>query len=213
VPGELTIVADDFGMSAAYDRGMLEAAAAGAIDAASVMVTRDPARLADLLDTGIDVGLHLEGNGPEELLDEAQLADQLAAFERLTGRPPDHFDGHHHCHAQDGVASAVADAAVRLGIPVRSVDDEHRSLLRVHGATTPDLLVGRYEEDEPVIPAELAELRRGVDTIEWMVHPGYPDPATGSSYDAGREEDLRALLAYELPAGLRRRRRSRRDAG
>jgi hypothetical protein len=96
---------------------------------------------------------------------------------------------------------------VRLEIPVRSVSDSHRSLLRKCGALTPDLLIGRYEEDEPVIPAELAELPTGARTIEWMVHPGHPDPAAGSSYDRGREEDLRDLLSLALPPGIARRRR------
>ena len=33
-----------------------------------------------------------------------------------------------------------------------------------------------------------------------MVHPGHPDPASGSAYDAGREQDLR-LLVDLLDAG------------
>ena len=36
----LTIVADDFGLSPEYDRGMLEAARAGAIDGCGVMIRR-----------------------------------------------------------------------------------------------------------------------------------------------------------------------------
>src|SRR5215203_5747611 len=116
-------------MSAAYEAGILEAARAGAIDGASVMVRRSPDRLGELLGTGIDAGLHLEGRDEEETLDATELAEQLRDFERLAGRPPDHLDGHHHCHA-GGAAELVAVTAASRGIPVRSVDPDHRTLLR-----------------------------------------------------------------------------------
>jgi predicted glycoside hydrolase/deacetylase ChbG (UPF0249 family) len=203
MPIALTIVADDFGMSSAYDDGILEAARAGAIDAASVMVRRSPDRIGELIASGIDVGLHLEGAGAEEVLDEDGLLSQLAAFGDLAGRGPDHIDGHHHCHSR---LPEVAAIAVELGIPVRSVSADHRCALRSAGARTPDLLVGRYEEGEPVIPAELTEPPAGTRSIEWMVHPGRPDPETGSDYDAGRAEDLAVLLSFAPPPGLARTR-------
>ena len=203
----LTIVADDFGMSPAYDRGILEAAAAGAIDVAGVMVRRSPGRIGELIATGIAVGIHLEGTGAEELIDESELLAQTAEFERLAGRPPDRLDGHHHCHAR-GAAKLVASFAAARGIAVRSVDSHHRRLLRKTGVRTTDLLVGRYEEDQPVVPAELiSPPPSGVRSIEWMVHPGHPDPSAGSGYDRGRGEDLAALLRFELPAELVRPRR------
>jgi predicted glycoside hydrolase/deacetylase ChbG (UPF0249 family) len=208
LPIALKIVADDFGMSAAYDRGMLEAARAGAIDGAGVMIGRSPDRIGNLLATGIDVGLHLEaGEGGE--LTAGGLDAQLGEFERVTGRAPDYLDGHHHCHA-GAIAARVAETAADRAVPVRSVSAEHRELLRAAGVTTCDLLVGRYEEDEPVVPAELLEPAAGVRSIEWMVHPGHPDPAAGSTYDTGRGEDLAAVLAFRPPPGMARARRSRR---
>jgi predicted glycoside hydrolase/deacetylase ChbG (UPF0249 family) len=204
----LTIVADDFGMSAAYDRGMLEAAQGGAIDGAGVMVRRSHERVAALLASGVDVGLHLEAGEGEELSAE-ELAAQLAEFERVAGGPPDYIDGHHHCHA-GAAAARVAALAAERGIPVRSVSHEHRALLRAAGVRTCDLLAGRYEEDEPVVPAEVLAPPPGVGSIEWMVHPGHPDPACGSTYDAGRGEDLEAVLAFRPPPGIVRVRRSRR---
>jgi predicted glycoside hydrolase/deacetylase ChbG (UPF0249 family) len=204
----LTIVADDFGMCAGYDRGMLEAARAGAIDGASVMVRRSGGRLEALLAAGIDVGLHLEAEEEGRGLTTAELTSQLAAFERLAGRAPDHLDGHHHCHAGAAIAGRVAELAAHRGIPVRAVGAEHRQLLRSAGARTFDLLVGRYGEDEPVVPAELIGCPPVVGSIEWMVHPGHPDPASGSSYDAGRGEDLDALLSFRPEPGFARVRRS-----
>ena len=194
----LIITADDLGLSPSYDEGILEAAAAGAIDAVSVMVTRlrhAPGTLADL---DVALGLHLDGS--DRRPDEAEALRQLNRFEELTGRPPDYLDGHHHCHAIEDVAAEIARLAAERDLAVRSIDTDHRALLRSHGVRTPDLLIGRYEESEPVLPEELAALPEG--TTEWMVHPGRADPASGSSYDAGREEDLRALLALRLPDGV-----------
>jgi hypothetical protein len=37
-----------------------------------------------------------------------------------------------------------------------------------------------------------------------MVHPGEPDPAAGSRYDAGRAEDLALLRAFRLPPAITR---------
>ncbi len=196
----LTITADDFGLHPSYDRGILEAAAAGAIDAAGVMVLRSPDRLGPLLSSGVAVGLHLEAEGGE-LTEESGLA-QLERFRHLASHPPAFLDGHHHCHAAPSVARAVAAIAAGLGVPVRSVDGAHRRILRDAEVSTPDLLVGRYEERDPVIPAELLEPPRSARWIEWMVHPGHPDPGSGSGYDVGRGEDLAAVLSFSPPVGM-----------
>jgi predicted glycoside hydrolase/deacetylase ChbG (UPF0249 family) len=123
---------------------------------------------------------------------------QAAAFEELAGRAPEYVDGHHHVHASARLAEDVAALAARLGVPVRSVDDAHRAFLRDRGVATPDRLVGRMEETEPVLPAEIAAWLAGdapaAGVTEWFVHPGRPDPAVGSGYDAGRAEDLALLL-------------------
>jgi predicted glycoside hydrolase/deacetylase ChbG (UPF0249 family) len=185
----LVIDADDYGYAPAYDAGILEAARAGAIDGASAMVLRgsDPG---PLLATGVAVGLHLESAAPP--------AHQLAEFERLFGRRPDYIDGHHHAHAAARFAATVADLALALGVPVRSVDPAHRDFLRELGVPTPDRLVGRMAEDAPALPVELGEWLDGAEAepgvTEWIVHPGRPDASAGSAYDAGRAEDLALLL-------------------
>jgi hypothetical protein len=81
---------------------------------------------------------------------------------------------------------------------VRSVSPRHRHLLRSLGVQTPDRLVGRLTEREPALPSELETALRGEPLpsglTEWMVHPGHGDPRGGSSYDAGREQDLQLLI-------------------
>jgi chitin disaccharide deacetylase len=190
MPG-LIITADDYGYAPAYDSGIAEAARAGAIDAVSAMVTRYAPDPEVLVESGVEVGLHLD-------LERSSLDEQLRGFESAFGAPPAYLDGHHHCHAGGARALEVADLARKRGLPVRSVDARHRRLLRCKGVPTPDRLVGRLSEADRAIPDEVAALRAGCGpdgVTEWMVHPGYADPSTGSTYDRGREEDLRLLLA------------------
>jgi hypothetical protein len=218
----LIITADDYGYSPGYDRGILEAAGAGAVDSVSVMVTRDRLDPELLIETGVEVGLHLElprelseGERAEPREREAALAalrEQLDRFESAVGRPPAYLDGHRHCHAHPGLAPAIAREARRRGLPRRSANPAHRRILRREGVPTPDRLVGRYSE-EPVgaLPVELepavegeGELPPGV--TEWMTHPGHSDPGSGSGYDRAREEDLDLLLSLSLVPALRRAR-------
>jgi predicted glycoside hydrolase/deacetylase ChbG (UPF0249 family) len=201
-PPSLLIVADDYGYAPVYDEGILEAVHAGALDAVSVMVLRDPDP-GPLVAGEVEVGLHLEP------LDHASLEEQLQRFEALLGRPPDHLDGHHHCHAEPELtALAIARLGRRLGSRVRSVSGSHRRLLRGLGVRTNDLLVGRMDEAEPTVPEAI---RSAIDggaappgLTEWMVHPGRSDTTSGSSYDAGREEDLRVLIELARNERLRR---------
>lgn len=190
-PAHLIIVADDYGYTPAYDDGILDAARVGALDAVGVMVLRDPDPT-QLLESGVEIGLHLE-------LDNAPLDAQLESFRAIFRTAPAYLDGHHHCHAQAGRrALEVARLGVCLGVPVRSVNARHRRLLRCLGAPTAERLIGRLSEDEPALPGELddwlAGRRAPVGVVEWMVHPGHPDPRSSSDYDRGRGEDLALLL-------------------
>lgn len=209
----LIVSVDDYGVSPRWDAGILEAVEAGAVDAVAVMVDRGgEGRIPPLLASGIETGLHLELGwsfkdgqaGPAER-DAAgrALAQQLKHYGRLLGRPPDFLNGHHHCHARPGIGAVIADAARERGLPLRSISPRHRRLLRCRGVATPGLLVGRLTESEPLPPAELDRDDLPA-TVEWMVHPGHPDPSVGSSYDRGRAEDLRLLLGWQPPEGVQR---------
>jgi predicted glycoside hydrolase/deacetylase ChbG (UPF0249 family) len=210
----LIITADDYGYSPRYDEGIVEAATARAVDSVSVMVRRGPLDLDPLLATGVELGLHLElaegepvgADEREEALRE--LERQLEAFEAVLGRPPAYLDGHRHCHARSGLAEALGREAAQRGLPVRSIDADHRQVLRDAGAATPDKLIGRYsEEPDGALPVELTPVVEGEGELpdgvtEWMVHPGHPDPESGSGYDLAREEDLDLLLSLCLLPAL-----------
>jgi predicted glycoside hydrolase/deacetylase ChbG (UPF0249 family) len=188
-PSFLVINADDYGYASSYNAGIVEAAVAGAIDGASVMAMRRPDPR-PLLDAGISLGLHLEAS--------PSPGEQVTAFERLVGVPPEYIDGHHHVHASEALAADVAALAARLGVAVRSIDERHRRSLRALGLATPDRLLGRLDQSEPALPAQLRAWLLGGEPLpgvsEWFVHPGHPDPSAGSSYDSGRADDLALLL-------------------
>lgn len=199
----LIVTADDYGYAPEYDRGILEAAIAGAVDAVSAF--SGPERSGDpalLLESGVEIGLHLDGfplaliGGERELeLMRGHVVGELERFEQLVGAPPAYIDGHRHCHAGTPHTEAVAEFARERGLPVRGTSELHRQRLRDLGVITEDHLIGRVHEADPALPVELDEggqLAEGV--TEWMVHPGHADPGSGSAYDAGREEDLRLLL-------------------
>jgi predicted glycoside hydrolase/deacetylase ChbG (UPF0249 family) len=205
----LIITADDYGYAPAYDRGILEAVEAGAVDAVGVMAGREGFNPWPLGVSEIEVGLHLEL--PDASYRRAAMAaveTQLDRFREAFRREPAFIDGHKHCHAQPGIAIAIARRAAELGAAVRAVDVGHRELVRSAGALTTDRLIGRMGEREPALPDEVNGLligdsgRPGV--VEWMVHPGHADSSTGSSYDHGREEDLRLLLGLSEEPALRR---------
>lgn len=193
---KLIITADDYGYWPSYDEGILAAVEAGALGAVSAMVEREHCDPHPLLESGVEIGLHLEfegrwgaRSGPAA---QTALRVQLDRFVDLFRRWPSFINGHHHCHARPELATPVFETARQIGVPVRSVSDDHRQWLRERGIATNDLLIGRLRGNDPAEPPQLRALPVGV--TEWFTHPGYPDPASGSDYDLARREDLDTLL-------------------
>jgi chitin disaccharide deacetylase len=139
----LIVNADDFGRSAAINRGIMRANEFGIVTSASLMVRWADAEPAAELARGTDlsVGLHfdlgewefrdgewravyevLAAETPEAV--ERELASQLERFERLVGRAPTHLDSHQHVHREMPARRAVRRAGERLGVPVRHFTPE-----------------------------------------------------------------------------------------
>ena len=198
----LVITADDYGYWPSYNRGILEAIEMGALDSVSAMVDREYCDPEPLLETGIEIGLHIEFEGRWGPRSGApartSLRVQLDRFVDLFGRWPSFLNGHHHCHARPELATPVFQMAQAIGVPVRSVNPDHRQWLRERGIDTPDMLIGRTESKQPAEPSELRNLGAGV--TEWVTHPGHPDSESGSSYDIARQEDLGLLQKVMLRA-------------
>jgi predicted glycoside hydrolase/deacetylase ChbG (UPF0249 family) len=191
----LVITADDYGYWPSYNRGILEAVEMGAVKSVSAMVEREYCDPKPLLESGVEIGLHIEFEGRWGPRSGAPartaLRVQLDRFVDLFHRWPAFFNGHQHCHARPELATPVFQMADSIGIPVRSVNRDHRQWLRERGVPTNDALIGRDRSSEPTEPPELRKLEPGV--TEWMTHPGHADPESGSSYDMARQEDLELL--------------------
>jgi predicted glycoside hydrolase/deacetylase ChbG (UPF0249 family) len=191
----LVITADDYGYWPSYNDGILEAIEMGAIDSVSAMVEREYCEAEPLVETGVEIGLHIDFEarwGPRSGAPaRTSLRVQLERFGDIFGRWPAFLNGHHHCHARPELATPVFQTAQQIDAPVRSVNPDHRQWLRERGIDTPDVLIGRTESKQPAEPRELKNLAPGV--TEWVTHPGHPDKESGSSYDKARQEDL-ALL-------------------
>jgi chitin disaccharide deacetylase len=189
------ITADDYGYWPSYNRGILEGIEMGAVDCVSAMVEREHCDPKPLLDSGVEIGLHIEFEGrwgPHSGAPaRTSLRVQIERFGDLFGRWPSFLNGHKHCHARPELATPVFQTAQQIGAPVRSVNPDHRQWLRERGIDTTDLLIGRTESKADAQPTELRSLPAGV--TEWVTHPGHPDSESGSSYDLARQEDL-ALL-------------------
>jgi chitin disaccharide deacetylase len=175
----LVITGDDYGYWPSYNEGILEAIEMGGLDCVSAMVEREYCEPEPLLETGVEIGLHIEFEGRWGPRSGAPartaLRVQLERFGDLFGRWPSFLNGHKHCHARPELATPVLQTAQQIGAPVRSVNPDHRQWLR-----------------------EVRNPPPGV--TEWMVHPGHPDSESGSSYDLARQEDLNLLQKIMLRA-------------
>ena len=131
---QVIINADDFGMSAEIDRGILEAHDRGVVTSASLMVNEpdaeaaiDQARRRPGVSLGIHVAFDRRGQWFVDVEDLAavrrELDHQLARFVRLTWMAPSHIDSHHHVHRAFKVARLLLEAGERYGVPVWGFSD------------------------------------------------------------------------------------------
>lgn len=139
----LAIGADDYGLDAAIDRGVMQLAEHGRLNAVSAMVgtPRWPGLAAPMRALGaaaLDLGLHLDLTAhpldgrlrhplarlvaaafahrlPEAAL-RAEIDAQFDRFEQTVGRPPDHVDGHQHVHQLPQVRTALLETLARRGL-------------------------------------------------------------------------------------------------
>jgi hypothetical protein len=129
----IVLCADDFGMNAAVDAGILALAAQRRLSATSVLVDGPMAArdMSGLLGTHLQLGLHLnltESFGQPDLCQPlrrlilaayarqlrrgplvAAIRRQMARFQTLVGRLPDYIDGHQHVHQLPGVREALLE--------------------------------------------------------------------------------------------------------
>jgi len=214
----LIVNADDLGLSAGVNAGIVEAHQRGIVTSASLMV-RAPAAAAAVASVSehsqLAVGLHLdvaewqyddgawratyERCSPEDAIAvEAECRGQLSAFRELTGRDPTHLDSHQHTHMSEPVASIAARLAVELEVPLRARG------IRYEGG-----FYGQSGKGEPypagIEPEHLIELIEALPSgwTELGCHPGVGSDAQ-SSYASEREQEVEALCDPRVRATIER---------
>ncbi len=198
----LIVNADDFGLSEAVSRGILEAHREGVLTSTSLMVERPAAAEAARLARSapkLCVGLHLELDGLEDAAAEDALQGQLRRFEELLGRPPTHIDSHHDVHRDPRVFPRVLETARPLGVPVRG-GSAARCLTRFYGQWG-----GAYHPEQVGVESLLGmldELEAG--WTELVCHPGHADAELRSSYVDAREWELRTLCDPRVREAIER---------
>lgn len=149
----LIVNADDFGLSAGINAGIIRAHEHGVVTSASLMVRWSAATEAATLARRcprLSVGLHVDLGewtcendhwrqtyqvvpNDDAAAVAAEIVRQLETFRRLTGRAPTHLDSHQHVHESEPVRSILLAEAKRLGLVLRSCDERVRYCGSFHG--------------------------------------------------------------------------------
>ena len=205
----LIVNADDLGLSAEIDRGILEAHDAGIVTSTSLLgdgpdaeAAVEQARKRPKLGLGIHVAFDQRGKLFTDMQDLAavqqQIDRQLAAFVRLVGNPPDHIDSHHHMHRLFNVARLFLVAGRRYNVPVRGFSDV--------------VFVGRFWGQPEFGKTDLSKISVEVMTAmlravkpgftEISCHPGHLEARPDAIYNREREVELQTLTDERVEATI-----------
>lgn len=219
----LIVNADDFGLTAGINAGIVQAHLHGIVSSTTLMVhgaAADEAAAWARQHPALGVGLHidlwehvLQGGhwvrtyehcaGDADAV-RAELERQLVRFRSLVGREPDHVDTHQHVHRQPPVGDVVRAFAQQHGLALR----EHGGLRYVGGFYGQDGTGGPYSEG--ITPQRLMEL---IDTLpdgavtELSCHPGHvaaDDALGGTMYRLERNTEVHTLCDPRVRARVAR---------
>lgn len=192
--------ADDFGVAAGVNQGIVECHRLGILTSASLMVERAATAEAVALsreNPELGIGLHWDGGGEgKPYVDtddlngvQAELDRQLDMFVRLMGRTPTHIDSESHTHREPELMPLFLEASQRLGVPLRGADQ-----VTFEGGFYAQWTYAVTELDRISVDA-LESLLRSVEEgwTEISCHPGYPTEDHTSIYWTEREVEVRTL--------------------
>ena len=192
--------ADDFGMSAEVDRGILEAHDRGIVTSTSLLVDEPDAEAAvqearrrPKLGLGVHVAFDSRGKWFVDVTDldivQREIHRQIDRFIRMTGATPDHIDSHHHVHRLFNVAYLFLDAGRQYRVPVRGL--------------TEVVFVGRFYGQPEFGKTDLSKI--GVEALislfqslkpgitEVSCHPGTMESRPDAVYNRERQVELQTL--------------------
>lgn len=207
---------DDFGLGSEINRGIISAIQGGILTSTSVMVKRSAAEEIDqLLDyPDISIGLHLDmteggtqigrdllrlfATSPKQI--ERDFYSQVDTFTELTGRRPDHIDGHHHIHQLPILRPYVLEYSLQHNIPLRSRNGPVKLVS--------SLLLQSLLPWNKVGPAGLIDIMKKLKpgTYEIVCHPGYDDGLSvegGTTYLSRRTLETQTLMSPEVEEFVR----------
>ena len=223
----LIVNADDYGRTPEISRGILAAFAAGVLKSTTVLANAvTDEKLKAALDCGIACGLHFNltfgkpiSAVPADLLGAGGAFDKSKArdfppdltraeldaqwdFLVSRGVAPTHIDSHHHIHGHPQILAAVAEFALRRGLPVRPCSEEAALYLRKLSIACPEEFSrdfygeGRISREDFLKIIEKSKAR----SLEVMAHPGISSPALemSSAYSKERETELSVLADARL---------------
>jgi predicted glycoside hydrolase/deacetylase ChbG (UPF0249 family) len=215
---QMIVNADDFGLSAGVNRGVIEAHRRGIVTSASLMVrwpsSAEAAALA-AANPALGVGLHIDlgewywadGTWPAryEVVDLAdselvtvEIERQVEWFVRLLGRLPTHVDSHQHVHNDPFVRPVVARVGQRLGVPVRGTSPGLAYCGSFYGQDGRGFEVPEAITVEALV-AIIAALPDGVTEV--ACHAGYGD-GLDTTYRHERARELVALCDPQVRSAL-----------
>ena len=202
----LIVNADDFGLAAGVNQGIIEAHVNGILTSTSLMIDRAAAADAARLmreHPGLSVGLHYVEDGPQ--IDEPghaarTFAAQLDRFRELTGSEPTHVDSHHHVHLTR--MSTFAPLVAPLGVPLRG-DGRVQYIGEFYGQPRPGV-VDLERLRSPFLLDLLAGAEVTAEFVEVGCHPARVTPDLVSSYTPEREVELATLTEPGLRAQIER---------
>jgi predicted glycoside hydrolase/deacetylase ChbG (UPF0249 family) len=214
----LIVNADDFGLTAGVNAGIIRAHEHGIVTSASLMVRgAAAAEAAAYAKTRpqLGVGLHVDlcewrcVNEEWKLAYEvvplvneqavrAEVERQMAAFRELMGRNPTHIDSHQHVHNDEPLKAILTYLAKQLGVVLRHIDARVNYCGAFYGQSDKG-----YAYHEGISAASLVkilgELPPGVS--ELCCHPGL-DTNLDSVYRMERELECVALCDARVRAAV-----------
>jgi chitin disaccharide deacetylase len=216
----LIVNADDFGLSAGVNSGIIVAHESGIVTSASLMVrgagfeeAAEYARGSRSLSVGIhiDLGEWTYCNGQWAALYEvvplndhaavgAEIERQLELFWVRVGRLPTHIDSHQHVHKRNPLRDIVSIAAAGLGVPLRHFTPAIAYCGAFYGQSTEGLPL-RERISVGALQALFNNLPTGI--TELACHPGYADGLM-TTYRDERALEVETLCSTKLRALLAR---------